>query len=104
MAAKAGHPDDALQAAAPNNTWGGIWGFFDGLAGVADRAEGIAESGSGIANHIADGKQALLDVRQDKAREKQRLELDRFKVLRGDNRQWPIALGLGAVALILVLK
>lgn len=97
MSADLGHPDDN------GGFWSGVVGAFDGVSKVVSTLDGISESGANIAGNIASGQQSLLDVRQDRKAESERLALERLKVERGDNLHMYYAAAAGAAALAYVV-
>lgn len=78
--------------------------FFDGVAGVTNSIEGVTGSLADNAENVARGQSAIWDARQTKDERTLDMQLERYKVLRGDNVQlyWAGAAVAGLVILLLV--
>jgi len=92
---------DAPQSYAGNG-WKKVWGVFDGIRGVTDRVEGITGDLAGTVNTVTDTKRNIWDLQADKEAFDQSQQLERVKVLRGDNVKLYAVAGAAAVALILL--
>lgn len=91
------------QPAAPNETWGKVWGFFDGLGGVADRVGGIVDTVADGAEDVARGRAAIHEEQQNRQQRDIDMALQLAGFERGDNRLMIVAVGAAAVALIFLL-
>lgn len=82
--------------------WKKVWGFFDGVRGVTDRVEGITGDLAGTVNTVTETKRNIWDLKSDKEAFEQSQQLERVKVMRGDNVKLYAVAGAAAVALILL--
>lgn len=85
--------------------WDNVVGFFDGLTRVSESVEGVTGSLADNAENVARGQSAIWDARQTKEERDLAMQLQRYKVLRGDNVQlyWAAAVGC-AFGLVLLAK
>lgn len=82
--------------------WQKIWGFFDGVRGVTDRVEGITGDLAGTVGAVTETKRDIWDLKADQEAFDQAQQLERVKVMRGDNVKLYAVAGAAAVALILL--
>ena len=94
-------PDDP-QVGMKVSGWDKTLDWLDNLGSAVGKVGGIAESTSGIAESIAAGKRAIDDANTNREKAKQDLFLDKFKVLRGDNKHLYWAYGAAALAFVVI--
>ena len=93
-------PDDNFTP----DTFKGVFGFLDGVGGITRRAGDIIEDVTDISDDVVGARRTVFDLKRDKEEFEQDQQLEKFKILRGDNVQLYYVLGVVGVAVVLLFS